>query len=275
MKNSILEIRDLSVFFREKNGLKITAVDSLSLSIERGSFVSLVGESGSGKTVTAMSVCGLLSAAEIRGDIRYLRPNLLERDLLKISVKELAGIRGRRIAYIFQDPGSSLNPVMKVGEQIQEARQAHFKADSDSAKKKTMDFLASVRIKDARRVYESFPHELSGGMKQRAMIAMALIMEPELLIADEPTTALDPDTALEIMELLIAAQKKRGLSILFITHHIAFAARFSDSLIVMKSGRIVENLNKAGNNFAPKEEYTRKLFRADLKGLAPKTRIEV
>ena len=275
MKNSIPEILNLSVFFREKNGLKVAAVDSLNISIERGSFLSLVGESGSGKTVTAMSVCRLLAAAEIRGEIRYLRPDLPQADLLKISAKELTGIRGRRIAYVFQEPGSSLNPVMKVGEQIREAHQAHFKVDTDSAKKKTLDLLASVRIRDAERVYESFPHELSGGMKQRAMIAMALILEPDLLIADEPTTALDPGTALEIMELLVAAQKRRGLSVLFITPHIAFAARFSDSLAVMKSGRIVEKLTKTGENFTPKEEYTRKLFRADLKGLAPKTRIEI
>ena len=277
MNDSILEIRDLSVLFHKKGEISsFTAVNSLSFSFERGSFVSLGGESGSGKTVTALSVLRLLPSALIRGQIHYRgKSDGSSEDVLKLSQKEMTMIRGRRIAAIFQDPGAALNPVMKVGEQVEEAYRAHFNSDKNSAKKKTLDLLAAVRIKETQRVYESFPHELSGGMKQRAMIAMALVMEPELLICDEPTASLDPDTALEIMDLLANAQKQRGLTIFFITHHISLAAGFSDALLVMKSGRLLETLNKGPEGFVPKEEYTRKLFRADLSGLTPKTRIEV
>lgn len=272
--DSILKLRNLRIFFREEKGGIFPAVDGLDLELPQGSFSSLVGQTGSGKTITSLSICRLLEAFKIEGEILYEHGNRCV-DLLKISRKELLGIRGRRIAYIFQDPASSLNPVMKVGAQIEEARLAHFESRAAEAREKALTLLRRVRIADAERVYDSFPHELSGGMKQRAIIATALIMEPELLIADEPTAALDPATALGVMELLSGLRKERGLTILFITHHISLASRYSDAITVMKAGRAVERMVKGPDGFVPQEGYTKKLFSADLAGVKPKTFIEV
>lgn len=269
MTDSILSFRDLNVYFREEKGGEFRAVDDLSLEIRRGSFSSLVGQTGSGKTVASLAVCRLLNALKIQGEIFYDGM-----DLLKISQKELLGVRGHRIAYIFQDPASSLDPVMRVGEQIEEGYLAHFDTDSREAKRKTIELLRAVRISDVERVYESFPHELSGGMKQRAMIACALIMEPELLIADEPTAALDPSTASDVMELL-SGLKDKGLTIFFITHHLGLASKYSDSIAVMKAGRVLDRMIKGPAGFVPQEGYTKKLFNADLVGLKPKSFIEV
>ena len=269
MTGSILSLSGLNVYFREEKGGLFRAVDGLSLDISRGSFSSLVGQTGSGKTVTSLSVCRLLDAFKIEGEIFYEGV-----DLLKISQKELLKIRGRRIAYIFQDPASSLNPVMKVGDQIEEACLAHFEIKSYEAKQKSLELLSAVRISDVERVYDSFPHELSGGMKQRAVIAMALIMQPELLIADEPTAALDPATALDVMGLL-SGLKDKGMTIFFITHHLGLASKYGDSIAVMKAGRVVERMVKGPAGFAPQDAYTKKLFNADLVGLKPKTLIEV
>lgn len=269
MTDSILSFRDLNVYFREEKGEAFRAVDDLSLDIRRGSFSSLVGQTGSGKTVTSLAICRLLNAFKIEGEIFYDGM-----DLLKISQKELLKVRGRRIAYIFQDPASSLDPVMKVGEQIEEGYLAHFDTDSRQAKRKTIEWLRAVRISDAERVYESFPYELSGGMKQRAMIASALIMEPELLIADEPTAALDPLAASDVMELL-SELKDKGLTIFFITHHLGLASKTSDNIAVMKAGRVIERMIRGLAGFIPQEGYTKKLFNADLMGLKPKTFIEV
>lgn len=265
----ILELRNLSIFFKEQNGKVFQAVTNLDLDIRRGSFSSLVGQTGSGKTVTSLAICRLLNAFNIEGEI--LCDGM---DLLKISPRELLKVRGRRIAYIFQDPTASLNPVIKVGAQIEEAYLAHFEAGPREARQKTLELLSAVRIADPERVHDSFPHELSGGMKQRAMIAMALILEPELLIADEPTAALDPATASEVMELLSGLRAK-SLTIFFITHHLRLASKYSDSIAVMKAGRVVERMIKGPAGFVPQEAYTKKLFNADLVGLKPKTFIEV
>lgn len=263
----ILEIKDLRVSFPGK--IKTLAVDGVSLSIRKGSFFSLVGASGSGKTVTALSVCRLLDA-DIQGRIFYQ-----SRDLLTLSPKELVKVRGRRIAYIFQDPGSSLNPVLRVGEQIAEARRAHFRESDAAVKGQALKLLADVKTADPERVFRAYPHELSGGMKQRAMIAMALAMEPDLLIADEPTTALDPDTASGILKLLVSLNREKGLTVFFVTHQITLAALYSDGMATMASGRIIERLHKTNNQFSPQTEYAKKLFASDLGGLKPKERIPV
>ncbi len=267
--DTILRLQNLNIFFREEKGEIFQAVRGLDLELRRGSFSSLVGQTGSGKTVTALSVCRLLNAFKIEGEIFYDGM-----DLVKISQKELLGIRGRRIAYIFQDPASSLDPVMRVGEQIEEGCLAHFDTDSREAKRKTLELLRAVRITDPERVYDSFPHELSGGMKQRAMIASALIMEPELLVADEPTAALDPPAASDVMGLL-SGLKDKGMTVFFITHHLGLASKYSDNIAVMKAGRVIERMIKGPAGFVPQEGYTKKLFNADLVGLKPKTFIEV
>lgn len=269
MNDSILKFRGLGISFREQNGEVFQAVHGLDLDIPRGSFSSLVGQTGSGKTVTSLAICRLLNAFKIEGEILYE-----DMDLLKIFPKELRKVRGRRIAYIFQDPTSSLNPVMKVGMQIEETYMEHFEAGPQEARQKTLELLRAVRITDPERVHDSFPHELSGGMKQRAMIAMALILQPELLIADEPTAALDPATASDVMELL-SGLKEKGLTIFFITHHLGLASKYSDSIAVMKAGRVIERMARGPTGFVPQEAYTKKLFNADLVDLKPKTLIEV
>ncbi len=276
--SAILEIRDLEIIFsgRERQAHQlIRAVDKASFSIGNNSFVSVVGESGSGKTVTALAIGGLIKAHEIKGHIFYQYKDQVRIDLLGISEKKLQKIRGKEIAYIFQDPARALNPVLRIGDQIAEAYRVHFEASEFEAKKKVLDYLTAVKIKECERVYCSFPHELSGGMKQRAMIAMTLILEPRILIADEPTTALDSVTESEIMTLLTDSKKSKGFSVLFITHDLALAVKFSDHIYVMQKGRIAEQMAEEGGQFKAKEAYTKKLFNAQLAGLKPKSFIEV
>ena len=269
----LLEIRDLVVSFK-KDGENIVAADKVNLSIEAGSFTAIVGESGSGKSVTALSVCRLIRGGEVSGAILW-HGDGKEKDLMKLSGEELHKIRGKDISYIFQDPGSSLNPVIKVGEQVSEAYAAHFGASSREAFARTKEYLAAVKIKDIERVCASFPHELSGGMNQRVMIAMALIGAPKLLIADEPTTSLDVTVESDILKLLISVQKEKALSLLFITHDLALAAAYAETIYVMQKGCVVEHLKKRNGRFEPKEVYTKKLFTAGLLGLKPKSFIEV
>jgi ABC-type dipeptide/oligopeptide/nickel transport system ATPase component len=256
----ILEIKNLRVSF-----LGVEAVRGVSLTVKKGSFTSLVGESGSGKTTTALSVCRLLETKDILGEILYFKEADEVLDLTKIPNPKMQKIRGREIAYIFQDPSSSLNPLMRVGKQIEEGLLGNAKV---------MDLLYSLKIKEPERVYLSFPHELSGGMKQRAMIAMALINDPKLLIADEPTASLDPETQAEIMVLLKEFQKSRGLSILFVTHNLSLALDTSSVIHVMEKGRIVESLKKE-ENFSAHEPYAKKLFAAQVRNWKPKTIIPI
>lgn len=255
----ILEIKNLSVQFLKP------VVNGVSLSVEEGSWTSLVGESGSGKTVTALSICRLLKARRFEGEINFYSKKGERTNLAALPESALEKIRGKEIAYVFQDPASSLNPLMRVGEQIKE---------TSLTTQKAKEALASVSIRDVDRVYSSFPHELSGGMKQRVMIAMALAGGPRLLIADEPTTALDSSTEKEIMELLLRAKRENSLSILFITHNLELATRFSEKIVVMREGKITELLEKR-DGFAAKESYTKKLFRAQLTNAMPKSMIEI
>ena len=278
MNDAMLEIKDLTVSFHDPagpNGADAAAVNGVSLSVAKQSFTSIVGESGSGKTVTALSVTRLLKPHLISGMINYKPGDSQSLDLLKIPQSDLLRIRGREIAYIFQDPASSLNPVMKIGEQMTECCRVHFASGNKLAIKESLEYLSAVRMRDPERVFRSFPHELSGGMRQRVMIAMALIMRPRLLIADEPTTALDVTTEAEIMELLMSFRRQKKLTILFITHNLSLAASFSDEIHVMQKGRVIECLKKDVSGFKAKEAYTRKLFNAQLFGSKPKTLIEV
>lgn len=274
----ILEIKDLRVSFLNKQKSadeKLRAVDGVSLSIAEGSFTSLVGASGSGKSVTALSICRLVHSFETTGEIYFETKHQGRKNLLRISEAELSAIRGKEISYIFQDPASSLNPVFRVGEQVEEAYLTHFDAAPREAKDKALALLQAMRIRDPERVSQSFPHELSGGMKQRAMMAMALITDPRLLIADEPTTALDAETESEVMDILVALRREKRLSVLFITHNLSLASFFSEIIFVMAKGRVVERLMKETGDFHPKEAITRKLFNASLRNVKPKTLIEV
>lgn len=275
MSEKILEIKDLHVDFEaslEERTIKTKAVCGTSLSVRKASFTSIVGESGSGKSVTVLSICRLLLGGTVQGTIDFYAPQ--KTNLLDLSNEAMRKIRGRKIAYIFQDPSSSLNPVWRVGPQIDEAYKAHFDVTSGQARTKSIELLEALRIREAERVYRSYPHELSGGMRQRAMIAMSLISEPELLIADEPTTALDAVTEIEIMKLILDVRKERNLTVLFITHDLSLAAAHSDVIHVMQEGRVLESMEKKAGLFEAKKEYSKRLFKARLTNLAPKTFIE-
>ena len=227
--NPILEIQQLNIVFLDphKVNQKIEAIKDLNLSLEEGSFTSIVGESGSGKSVTSLSITRLIKPYSLSGRVLW-RSGSIQKDLLRLDENELTKIRGKEISYVFQDPASCFNPVLRVGRQISEAYIAHCGANPSKAKAATLEFLSAVQMKDAERVYRSYPHELSGGMRQRAMIAMALIASPGLLIADEPTSALDSGIENEILELLLKIKKERKFTVLFITHDMALASNFSD-----------------------------------------------
>ncbi len=263
MTATLLKVRGLCVSF------PFPAVNGLNLEADKGAFTSIVGESGSGKSVTALALCRLLpSAARIEGEVHFKG-----QDLLRLDETDLLKVRGKEIAYIFQDPSATFDPVLRIGAQIVEARRAHFKETGSTASAKALEFLRAARITDAERIFAAYPHELSGGLKQRAMIAMALSMEPQLLVADEPTTALDVTTQAEILALLKSLQSERGLSLLFITHDLALAARFSDRIYVLEKGSVVERMEKKEGRFIPASIYARRLFSAELGHLVPKTLI--
>lgn len=273
---SELRIRDLKIVFGGKH-LKIgefhEAAKGVSLDIPQRRFVSLVGESGSGKSVTALSITKLLKNTHVSGKISWISDGK-EIDLTALDEKGLRAMRGKRIGYIFQDPAASLNPVFRVGVQMEEAYQAHFEKISD-LRARVLQALSSVRLKDPERVYASYPHELSGGMRQRVMIAMALLLEPDLLIADEPTTALDAALEREIVDLLKQAQKKKNLAVLFITHDLQLASLYSDRIYVMRNGEILEQMERVSDKWDPQNDYSKKLFKASLLGAEPKTKIGV
>ncbi len=292
-QKTILEIKNLNISFSQKDR-KIEAVKNLSLDVQENSFTCLVGESGSGKTVTALSLTRLVPSASVTGNIFWefgghitklfskvetLENNLVmcpqNTDLTKLSEKELSQFRGRQISYVFQDPATSLNPLIRVGDQINETYLAHFPTTYEEAKKETLAHLESVQLKDVERVYRAYPHELSGGMKQRAMIAMALVAKPKLLVADEPTTALDVTVEREILKLLEELRKSRNLTILFITHNLRLAASYADVIYVMKKGEVAEKVERGARGFSMQSDYGKQLFRAGLMGVGPKTFIEV
>jgi peptide/nickel transport system ATP-binding protein len=226
MPTNALEIKNLTIRFA---GAQAPAVKGAAISVAEASFTSVVGESGSGKTVTALAVGNLLRKAEVSGE-------------LKASSNP---------AYVFQDPYTAFNPLMRLGEQLTEVNRSREKA---------LQLLSRVKIRDAERVYRSYPHEVSGGQRQRVAIAMALMGDPKLLIADEPTTALDALTQHEIMELLASIQREMGLSILFITHDLPLAAKYSDTIYVMQKGAVVERAEKKNGQFAFTSDYAKRLF---------------
>jgi peptide/nickel transport system ATP-binding protein len=255
----LLEVEGLTVQFRTEEGW-LTAVEDVSFSLGARDSLGIVGESGSGKSVTALSITRLHGRANTR--IPSGRILFGGRDLLSLSERRLRRIRGREIAMIFQDPMSSLNPVLRVGDQIVEAILLHQDVSRALARRRAVELLDLVRIPDAARRLDDYPHRLSGGMRQRVMIAIAIACRPKLLIADEPTTALDVTIQAQIIELLHDLQDTLGMSVILITHDLGVIAEFARRVIVMYAGRIVEEAPAADLFTRPLHPYTDGLLAA-------------
>jgi oligopeptide/dipeptide ABC transporter ATP-binding protein len=253
---SILEVRSLRTSFPTEDGV-VHAVDNVSFHVNRGEAVALVGESGCGKSVTAMSIMRLVASPGriTGGEIRFKG-----RDLSALSEREMRHVRGNDIAMVFQEPMTSLNPVFTIGAQVSEAIRLHKKVSKREAWRQAGEMLELVSIPDPVKRLDDYPHQLSGGMRQRVMIAIALACDPELLIADEPTTALDVTIQAQIMELLAGLQKKLGLAVLLITHDLGVVAEFCERVVVMYTGRVVEEAPVDRLFAAPAHPYTRGLL---------------
>jgi oligopeptide/dipeptide ABC transporter ATP-binding protein len=247
-------------------------VDDVSFAVPAGGAVALIGESGCGKTVTAMAVLGLLPGGirPVAGSVR-----LGDRELLGRSERELSGIRGREIGTIFQDPMTSLDPTMQVGDQIAESRRLHLGERRGTARARAGELLDKVGIPDAARRLRAYPHELSGGMQQRVMIAAAIACDPRLVIADEPTTALDVTIQAEILGLLRDLQRESGMAVLLVTHDLGVVADFCEDVVVMYAGHVVERAPVTDLFASARHPYTRALLRSVPAGGAPRTRLDV
>jgi oligopeptide/dipeptide ABC transporter ATP-binding protein len=254
----LLEVNDLQTQFKTRAGV-VRAVDGVSFSIDRGELLAVVGESGCGKSITALSIMRLISAPGriVGGSIKFDGE-----ELLTARESRMREIRGDDIAMIFQDPMTSLNPVYTVGEQIAEALRLHRGLSRKEAKKSAIDAMQEVSIPDPARRAEDYPHQLSGGMRQRVMIAMALACDPRVLIADEPTTALDVTIQAQILELLNELRRTRDLGVLLITHDLGVVAEVADRVAVMYTGRIVEHSPVSELFARPKHPYTEGLLRS-------------
>lgn len=254
---NLLDIKNLRVHLSTPYGV-IKAVDGIDLSIKKGETLGLVGESGSGKTITALSILRLIPERLIKtieGEVYF---NL--KDILKMNERELIAIRGKEIAMVFQEPFTSLNPVFTIGEQLTETIMAHQKVDKKEAFKKSVEVLELVGVSSPEERLFSYPHSLSGGLRQRAMIAMAISCNPTLLIADEPTTALDVTVQASILSLLSKLKKELALSIFIITHDFGVIAEIADNVAVMREGKIVEYSDVESIFSIPKHPYTEKLL---------------
>lgn len=254
----LLTISDLTIAFTGDTGTH-EVTDHLSLTLDEGEVVCLVGESGCGKSVTSMSLLGLLGPG---GSVKEGSICYEDRDLLTLSEKELDQIRGKEISMIFQDPMSSLNPVFTIGYQIMEGLRIHLGLKKREAWVRAVELLARVGMKEPELVMKSYPHTLSGGMRQRAIIAMALACDPKLLIADEPTTALDVSVQAQIMELLKRLQKEFRMAVLLITHDMGVVSHMADRVLVMYAGQIVEEAQAEELFHHPSHPYTRALLSA-------------
>ena len=249
--NAVLEVDDLRVSFPNREGGRVEVVRGVSFQLGRER-LGIVGESGSGKSQTGRAILGLTAPGGIV-TARRLAFNGI--DLLNCPPKQRRELRGGRIAMVLQDPKFSLNPVMRIGDQIVEALRAHSKVSAAEARKHALDALASVQIDDPDRVYKLYPHEVSGGMGQRAMIAMMLIAKPDLLIADEPTSALDVTVQLQVLAILDKLVTERGMGLVFVSHDLRLVSTFCDRILVMYAGRVVEELS-AGGLAQAKHPYT-------------------
>ena len=257
--SKVLEIKDLHVSFDTYAGV-VQAVRGVTFSLDEGEVLAVVGESGCGKSVTAQTIMRLNPMPPARipaGDVR-----LGEHDIVKASEKEMQKIRGNEVAMIFQDPMTCLNPTMKVGKQIVEAIKHHRKLSSSEAKAEAIKYLKLVNIPNPEERADQYPHEFSGGMRQRAMIAMALSCNPKLLIADEPTTALDVTIQAQIIDLIKALQKEKNASVILITHDLGVVANIADRIVVMYAGQIVERGTSIEVFHHPRHPYTNALLEA-------------
>jgi oligopeptide transport system ATP-binding protein len=254
----VLEVKGLRTIFRTRGG-EIHAVNDVSFHLDRGELLGVVGESGSGKSVTMMSLIGLLPSppAENRGGTVMLGG----RDLLKLGDKELQEIRGAKVGFVFQDPMTSLNPVFTLGDQLMEPLRKHMGLDKKAAANRAVELLELVGIPDARKRLKAYPHQFSGGMRQRVMIAIALACDPDVLIADEPTTALDVTIQAQILELVKGLRQKLGMSIIWITHDLGVIAGIADRVMVMYGGQVVEQAPVRELFANPQHPYTRALLK--------------
>jgi len=258
----LLEANNLSVYFDSDTGV-IKAVDDISFTIKYGETLALVGESGSGKSVLAMSLMRLNEITNgyiPNGSIKFNLSNNEIVDIVSLKDIRLQKIRGNEISMIFQEPMTSLNPVLTIGKQISESIELHQKLNKEDARKKTVEMLNLVRIPAPEKQYNQYPHHFSGGMRQRVMIAMALSCRPKLLIADEPTTALDVTIQAQILSLIKNLQNQLGMAILFITHDMGVVAEVADRVIVMLNGKIVEEGIPKQIFHSPVKEYTKNLI---------------
>lgn len=259
MEPSVLELKDLQTTFQSGRSM-VPAVDGVSLHVQKGEVLGIVGESGCGKSVTSLSIMKLIPSPPgkiARGEILFKGE-----DLAKASPKRMKQLRGKEISMIFQEPMTSLNPLFTIGNQLVEAIRNHNKMNKKEARKKAVDLIKLVGIPRAEEVVDDYPHQLSGGMRQRIMIAMAMSCEPEVLIADEPTTALDVTIQAQILDLMKSLNEKQGTAILFITHDLGVVADICDRVVVMYAGKVVEEGTTRTILKDPKHPYTQGLIRS-------------
>jgi oligopeptide transport system ATP-binding protein len=256
---NLLEVKDLRTYFETEEGT-VKAVDGVSFTLKQGETLGIVGESGSGKSVANLSIIRLVPDPPgriVSGSVIFHG-----RDILKVSSGEIRGIRGKRIAMIFQDPMTSLNPFMRVSKQLMEVTELHLGHNRQQAREHAIRMLEQVGIPDARKRVDSYPHEFSGGMRQRVMIAMALSCQPELLIADEPTTALDVTIQAQILELIRKLKAETGASVILVTHDLGVVAGMTDQILVMYAGKVFEQAPTSELFEQPGNPYTRGLLRS-------------
>lgn len=260
-KKPILEVKDLKISFQTKAG-SLQAIRGVSFDLEKGKTLALVGESGSGKSITVRAIMGILSKNEkAEGHILYHAPKPdgsdQEYDILAMKKKDvISQICGKNIAMVFQDPMTTLDPTMTIGKQVMEGMRLHLKLKKQEAWKRAVDLLSEVGITDPQARMKQYPHQLSGGMRQRCVIAIALSCEPNVLICDEPTTALDVTIQAKILELISKIQKARNISVIYITHDLGVVAKVADSVAVMYAGRIVEQGTVREIFYSPRHPYT-------------------
>lgn len=259
----LLEICKLKISFLDGEGAMRTVVNGINFIVQRGQTLGIVGESGSGKSVSTLAVMGLLPAkpkCKVEGDIWFYETSSTRKNLLTLNEREMQQYRGSRISMIFQEPMTSLNPVHRCGAQVVEMLQLHKKVDHNEARRQVLALFEEVLLPRPEKIFESYPHELSGGQKQRVMIAMALVCEPDIIIADEPTTALDVTVQKTILELLRQLQQKRNIAVIFITHDLGVIAQIADNIAVMYKGEIVEQGDASQILHNPQHPYTQGLL---------------
>jgi peptide/nickel transport system ATP-binding protein len=257
MAEPLLQVEDLRTYFRSSRGT-VRAVDGVNFAVDKGRTLAIVGESGCGKSMTALSILQLVP--EPAGYIESGRILYKGKDLLDYTVDEMRAIRGEEVSMIFQEPMTSLNPVFTIGTQVLEALEVHGRGHGAAARERCLELLELVRLPNPRQVLRSYPFELSGGMRQRVMIALALACDPDLLIADEPTTALDVTVQAQILELIADLQQRLGMAVLLITHDLGVVAEMADDVAVMYAGQIVEAAPTVDLFREPKHPYTQGLF---------------